>query len=52
LIDRLDAVVELSYESGDNFIRNAVTLLCEERTVLVTYRPNAFVTGELTSSPA
>jgi HK97 family phage major capsid protein len=52
LIDRMDALVEASYEDRDNFIRNAVTLLCEERTVLVTYRPNAFVTGSLTSSPA
>ncbi|MBB5329987.1 phage major capsid protein [Tunturiibacter gelidoferens] len=51
LIDRLDATVELSFEDRDNFVRNAVTLLCEERTVLCTYRPNAFVTGSLTSSP-
>jgi HK97 family phage major capsid protein len=53
LVDRMDATVELSYENQDNFIRNAVTILCEERTVLCTYRPNAFVTGTLTtSSPA
>ncbi|WP_158944223.1 phage major capsid protein [Granulicella sp. S190] len=52
LIDRMDATVELSFEDRDNFVRNAVTVLCEERTVLCTYRPNAFVTGSLTSSPA
>jgi HK97 family phage major capsid protein len=52
LIDRMDALVEVSYENQDNFVRNTATLLCEERTVLVTYRPNAFVTGSLTSSPA
>ncbi|WP_255550933.1 phage major capsid protein [Granulicella sp. dw_53] len=52
LVDRLDATVELSYEDRDNFIRNAVTILCEERTVLCTYRPGAFVTGTLNSSPA
>jgi HK97 family phage major capsid protein len=52
LIDRMDALVEISYENQDNFVRNVATLLCEERTALVTYRPNAFVTGSLTSSPA
>jgi HK97 family phage major capsid protein len=52
LIDRMDALVEVSYENLDNFVKNTATLLCEERTVLVTYRPNAFVTGSLTSSPA
>ena len=52
LIDRMDALVEVSYENQDNFVRNVATLLCEERTALVTYRPNAFVTGSLTSSPA
>jgi HK97 family phage major capsid protein len=52
LIDRMDATVEASFEDRDNFVRNAVTLLCEERTVLCTYRPNAFVSGSLTSSPA
>ena len=30
--------------------RQAV-LLCEERICLVCYRPNAFVTGSLTTSP-
>ena len=52
LIDRMDAVVEISFENQDNFVRNVATLLCEERTTLVTYRPNAFVSGSLTSSPA
>jgi HK97 family phage major capsid protein len=52
LIDRMDAIVEVSYENQDNFIRNVATLLCESRTVLVTYRPNAMVTGSLTTSPA
>jgi HK97 family phage major capsid protein len=51
LIDRMDATVEVSYEDRDNFIRNAVTVLCEERTVLCTYRPAAFVSGQLNSSP-
>jgi HK97 family phage major capsid protein len=51
LIDRMDATVEISYEDRDNWIRNAVTVLCEERTVLCCYRPNAFVTGQLSSSP-
>lgn len=51
LIDRMDAIVEVSFENQDNFVRNVATLLCEERTVLVTYRPNAFVSGSLTTSP-
>ncbi len=50
LIDRMDAVVEISFEDRDNFIRNAVTILCEERTTLCTYRPNAFVTGSFASA--
>lgn len=49
LFDRMDATVELSYEDRDNFVRNAVTLLCEERTVLCIYRPGAFVTGSFSS---
>jgi hypothetical protein len=51
LIDRMDATVEVSYEDRDNWIRNALTVLCEERTVLCCYRPNAFVSGSLTNSP-
>jgi HK97 family phage major capsid protein len=52
LIDRMDATIEASFEDRDNFVRNAVTVLCEERTVLCVYRPNAFVTGPLTGSPS
>jgi HK97 family phage major capsid protein len=52
LFDRMDATVEASFEERENFIRNQVTLLCEERTVLAIYHPSAFVYGALTSSPA
>ena len=51
LIDRMDATLEISFENGTNFTSNVATILCEERTVLATYRPNAFVTGSLTTSP-
>jgi HK97 family phage major capsid protein len=52
LVDRMDATVEISFENQDNFIRNAATILCEERTALLCYRPGAFVTGTLGSSPS
>lgn len=43
--DRQDATVEISREDSDNFRKNMVTLLCEERLALTVYRPQAFVKG-------
>lgn len=45
IFDRQDARVEVSTEDSDNFRRNLVTILAEERLALAVYRPEAFVKG-------
>jgi len=47
LIDRMQAMVEISFEHSTNFTSNLATLLCEERIGLATRRPEAFVTGTI-----
>lgn len=45
--DREQINVTVSTEDRDNFVKNMVTILCEERVGLTIFRPEAFVKGEL-----
>lgn len=49
LFDREQAGILLSTEDQDNFVRNLVTILCEERLALAVTRPRAFVFGAFPS---
>ena len=45
IFDRLDAEVLVSTEDQDNFVRNLVTIRCEERLAMVVSQPLALVYG-------
>jgi len=49
VFDREDAAIMVSTEDQDNFVRNLVTILCEERLALAVSRPQAFVHGSFPS---
>ncbi len=50
--DRLELSVMMSTEHANNFTYNLVTILFEARLALAVYRPDAFVYGSLSQSPA
>lgn len=50
--DREDVNVTVSTEDRDNFVKNMVTILCEERVGLTVFRPEAMVKGDFTGLPA
>ncbi|GLK68103.1 phage major capsid protein [Hansschlegelia plantiphila] len=52
IFDREDASVEVSTEDSDNFRRNMVTILGEERLALAVFRPQSFVYGNLVDGNA
>lgn len=45
LFDREQAAILVSNEDQDNFVKNLVTILCEERLALAVTRPRSFVFG-------
>ena len=47
LFDRWQARVEVATENEDDFVKNLVTILAEERLALAVYRPEAFVYGDI-----
>lgn len=47
--DRMDANIEISNQDRDNFIKNMLTILCEERLALAHYRPAAIIKGTFAS---
>jgi HK97 family phage major capsid protein len=50
LFDREQSGVLVSTEDGDNFRRNMVTILAEERLALAVYRNEAFVDGKFANA--
>jgi len=47
IFDRWQARVEIATENEDDFIKNLVTILAEERLALAVYRPEAFIYADL-----
>jgi len=48
--DRQEATIEISREDRDNFVKNMVTILVEERLGLAVEAPGALVYGAFTAS--
>jgi HK97 family phage major capsid protein len=50
--DREDMTVEISTEHSDYFTKNLIAIRAEKRLALVVKRPNSYVRGTFTTSPA
>lgn len=46
VFDRWQARVEIATENEDDFVKNLITMLAEERLALAVYRPEAFIYGD------
>lgn len=47
IFDRWASRVEVATENADDFVKNLVTILAEERLALAVYRPEAFIYGNI-----
>lgn len=50
IFDRWLSRVEVATENEDDFVKNLVTILAEERLALAVYRPEAFIYGDIKPS--